>query len=258
MKEEDKILQKYEQRNPNIALVRKFVDEAANQFKPAPGLRIVKTKFFKRDPQPKSWFAAVPAKNLASIVRQLQRLHSQGYVHGDIRVYNLLLHRGCFSDFDLTRQAGEPYPSNLDLLAMDGRRAREVEIAIAKNKVGELAMQKSHDLESMHFVLSLFQPVEEKQRDVWMENVTNRPAEKLFDFMDFLENFEGKVELTNETELGKECVLCATSHMDTMPPSGLGKKSKKKKKAAAPAKPLTTMELLADIGEPDASVEWAV
>ena len=168
---------KEDRRVPNIDLVRKFIDPDAVLVEPEASLAVVKTKFYERDKsQAAWWFDAVPAKGLGGILSQLRELHGMGYVHGDLRLYNMLPHVGKLVDFDFTRQEGECYPPRLKNLPWDGLRANEVQEAIANGSIETCQMKKSHDLESMLFVLKLYEPKENASPEFnawWQSNITN-------------------------------------------------------------------------------------
>ncbi len=58
------------------------------------------------------------------IILQLQQLHAAGFVHGDIRAYNVVLGpQGGLIDFDFGGEPGEPYPEGYRTTLIDGYRA---------------------------------------------------------------------------------------------------------------------------------------
>ena len=157
----DRNVAEQDRRKPNIELVREFIDPNAEETEIDDDLCIVTTKFHGREDGQK-WFHRVPAAMLGRLLENLQTLHGKGFVHGDIRLLNCILHTGMIVDFDFCRREGERYPSTLRLLKRDGSdggRAQDVVQAIADSTVGSLGMEKSHDLESMLYLLQLFRPV---------------------------------------------------------------------------------------------------
>ena len=157
----DRNVAEQDRRKPNIELVREFIDSNAEETEIDDDLCIVTTKFYGREDGQK-WFHRVPAAMLGRLLENLQTLHGKGFVHGDIRLLNCILHTGMIVDFDFCRREGERYPSTLRLLKRDGSdggRAQDVVQAIADSTVGSLGMEKSHDLESMLYLLQLFRPV---------------------------------------------------------------------------------------------------
>jgi hypothetical protein len=68
----------------------------------------------------------VPSKltDFTPIIKQLQALHGKGYVHGDIRAFNVAFDGsdGGLIDFDNSGTPGTPYPSGYRSVLKDGRR----------------------------------------------------------------------------------------------------------------------------------------
>jgi hypothetical protein len=95
-------------------------------------------------------------------------LHENGYVHGDIRLANLLS-TGFIIDFDFVGL--DTYPNGLNPLHKEKVRHPEVAEAIKKGNIGMVKPQKKHDCYSMEQVLHLFQP----QPD-WWESATKYVA----------------------------------------------------------------------------------
>ncbi|KAG7373829.1 hypothetical protein IV203_012924 [Nitzschia inconspicua] len=114
-----------DQRQPNIDIVKNYVDANAIRESPQEHFHIVCTKFFPRD-DGGPWYGPVPAFKFASIIRQLKQLHEEdGMVHGDVRLRNMIVHEGVLTDFDWTRTAGSLYPSTLLDVTGDGKRPRK-------------------------------------------------------------------------------------------------------------------------------------
>jgi hypothetical protein len=71
--------------------------------------------------------ASAPAEFLA-VIKELQDLHAQGYVHGDIRCFNIMFNgdHGKFIDFDHSGKVGETiYPQGYSFAVNDGTRKDE-------------------------------------------------------------------------------------------------------------------------------------
>jgi serine/threonine protein kinase len=83
---------------------------------------------------------------------KLSTLHEKGFVHGDIRLANLLS-SGFIVDFDFVGLI--TYPIGL-ISVSDSTRHPDVSAAIDDGTIGNLEPTKDHDLFSMAFVLSLF------------------------------------------------------------------------------------------------------
>mmetsp|Transcript_7486 Transcript_7486/g.11525 ORF Transcript_7486/g.11525 Transcript_7486/m.11525 type:complete len:590 (+) Transcript_7486:152-1921(+) len=152
-------------RHANAKLIRHFIDKDAKYFQLGENLEVVICRFFEQDKNQKEWYAPFPVSNLRLILDALADLHEQGYVHGDIRLFNFLLHVGKLVDFDHTRKAGEFYPNTLRLLEVDGKRAQAVTKAIMANSLSSLKMDATHDLESMKHALQLLQPTTDAPKD---------------------------------------------------------------------------------------------
>uniref|UniRef100_A0A7S1VSJ1 Protein kinase domain-containing protein n=1 Tax=Grammatophora oceanica TaxID=210454 RepID=A0A7S1VSJ1_9STRA len=178
--------------HPNVDLVRMFVDKQARLYKPCKHLRILKTKFSKHATDASPGEKPIPAKNLAAILRQLQSLHKHGYAHGDIRMHNLLLDKGCLADFDMARKVGGGADDDVKSEGRLGKRAKKSQTS------GE--RQKQLDLESMTFILCLFQPVDDSQEEDWIEHVLKRRKADLFGLITYLETFPGQVQLREDGE----------------------------------------------------------
>lgn len=72
------------------------------------------------------------------IINQLQQLHSNGFVHGDIRGFNIVFGpEGGLIDFDYSGKPGKPYPKGYRSILVDGIRCGGVDL--------ETSMQKWHD-----------------------------------------------------------------------------------------------------------------
>ena len=184
-----------DRRVPNLDLVQRYIDPAAVLENPETDLSILIMTFLERPSTDgfTQWFDPVPACKLGEILEILQSLHGEGYVHGDIRLLNIVPHAGKLVDFDITRKEGQVYPSTLADLPQDGKRAAEVANAISLGSIGELSMCKNHDLESMLAVLQKFEPCSATSKELsvwWNENIRDRSsAQGIFDLVDKLKGF---------------------------------------------------------------------
>jgi hypothetical protein len=149
---------KQNRRHANIYLVRRFIDEDAKHFQMGENLEVVVTRFYQLDEGKTEWYSEFSVCNLQKILGAVADLHTQGYVHGDIRLFNLLLHVGKLVDFDHARSVGTFYANTLRRLTVDGKRANAVEVAIADESLSTLKMEFDHDLESLKYVLDKVQP----------------------------------------------------------------------------------------------------
>ena len=158
-----------DRRLANFGLVQEFMDAHAKMYDIAPDLQVVATHFVpRRDGQ--AWYGSTQVSNLHRIVAALHQLHEQyGYVHGDVRLKNMILHHGgMLTDFDLARRQGSPYASTLVDITGDGQRHADVSQAIRQGCIQNLAMEFAHDVYSLRFVLQLFTPVDASLRQDWI------------------------------------------------------------------------------------------
>lgn len=171
-------------RQPNMELVRKFVDDKAEE-KEITGGVVVKMRLVGSvcGEEP------IPARRFAAISQQLEQLHQMDYVHCDIRFHNLLLEPNegddaRIIDFDVARKIGNNYLSNL-LAIVDGKRHPDVANAIQRKSLHELCVQKEHDWHSLYQVMDLFQVTDEIHGQAWkdaLESTRNQavvPSTKL-------------------------------------------------------------------------------
>lgn len=71
---------------------------------------VVVTRFFKISDNATSWYSPFPVSNLILILGAIADLHKEmNYAHGDIRIFNFLLHVGKVVDFDHARPVGSSY-----------------------------------------------------------------------------------------------------------------------------------------------------
>ena len=210
-----------DQRYHNIDLVREFIDPDAKLMS-MDGLDIVSTKFLKRT-DGETWYGKVKSERLAKIVRKLKSLHEKNYVHGDIRLRNMVLHEGVLTDFDYTRETGSNYPSTLLDIEGDGVRHPDVAEAIQEQflfermfesneekyrrakrsnprpRIGQLKMMCDHDVYAMKYVLQKFQPVDENRTAEWDTIVQ---SEDLWAMPNLLDAFDGHVRFTAQIDVG--------------------------------------------------------
>jgi serine/threonine protein kinase len=100
-----------------------------------------------------NWEGGLNVEVFVSILQKLFALHEKGFVHGDIRLANLLtVSSGFIVDFDFVGLALEAYQEGLISVA-DGIRHPYVAAAINDRSIGTLRPAKEHDLFSMAFVL---------------------------------------------------------------------------------------------------------
>ena len=194
-----------DRRQPNIALVREFIDPNAEQLLLGDDLCVVSTTFYGRS---EKWFDPVPATRLGQMLENLQKLHGKGFVHGDIRLLNCILHKGLIVDFDFCRQEGNLCPSALRHLkedGSDGKRARDVTTAIENHNIGCLKMMKAHDLESMLYPV-IGNAHEPTFSTWWIKNVQSKTTfSDIFALIAPLKNWPEtqSVELTYEVDSGQ-------------------------------------------------------
>ena len=92
---------KNDRRHVNLELIHEFIDRDAKHFCLGKHLEVVVMQFFEQEKGKNEWHSDFPARNLASILRDLEKLYREkGYVHGDVRLFNMLLHVGKLVDFD--------------------------------------------------------------------------------------------------------------------------------------------------------------
>ncbi|KAG7368215.1 hypothetical protein IV203_030958 [Nitzschia inconspicua] len=150
---DDRVFKAYDEattRNPNIDLVREFVDERAQLWRSEDQkLEIIEMCYHENN-----WNDGKSVASFASILEKLSQLHAKGLVHGDIRLANLLS-SGYIVDFDFVGR--DYYPEGLNQLKTDGRRHKEVDDAIVSNSVQNIKPAVQHDTYSMAQVMKLFQ-----------------------------------------------------------------------------------------------------
>ena len=94
----------------NIELVTRFMDAKAKIASFGEDFHVVSTKFLRRDNR-RSWYGPINTNNLAKILLKLKALHNNGFIHGDLRVCNMILHTGISTDFNFFWCQGSRYPS---------------------------------------------------------------------------------------------------------------------------------------------------
>ncbi|KAG7348926.1 hypothetical protein IV203_011523 [Nitzschia inconspicua] len=211
-----------DQRQPNIEIVKKYVDANAIQVTPQEHFHIVCTKFFSRD-DGDPWYGPVPASKFANIIRQLKQLHEEdGMVHGDVRLRNMILHEGILTDFDWTRPDGSLYPSTLLDITGDGKRHEEVSQAIkmqrcfeydhhenersflrsfpGAKRIEKLEMKFDHDIFSMRYVLNLFVPINPENKVQWKELLV-ASSENLWSVIAPLSSMNYQIKLQDENTM---------------------------------------------------------
>ncbi|KAG7349860.1 hypothetical protein IV203_012457 [Nitzschia inconspicua] len=211
-----------DQRQPNIEIVKKYVDANAIQVTPQEHFHIVCTKFFSRD-DGDPWYGPVPAFKFANIIRQLKQLHEEdGMVHGDVRLRNMILHEGILTDFDWTRPDGSLYPSTLLDITGDGKRHEEVLQAIkmqrcfehdhlgnersflrsfpGAKRIEKLEMKFDHDIFSMRYVLNLFVPINPENEVQW-KDLLIASSENLWSVIAPLSSMKYEIKLQDENTM---------------------------------------------------------
>jgi serine/threonine protein kinase len=185
------------------------------------------------------WYGPVNAEKLAKIVRCLKRLHDKKYVHGDVRLQNMVLHEGVLTDFDFARVQGSLYSSTLANIEGDEVRHPDVAAAIVEQaafdndkqdymraskrgrhpksstRLGLLEMQFIPDVYAMKYVLKKFWPFDNDRRAAWVEIVQ---SEDLWSMPAWLEKFDGEVEFTGEMNASSS----SSSNQPNQPSGGTG------------------------------------
>eukprot|EP00543_Licmophora_paradoxa_P005481 CAMPEP_0202441810 /NCGR_PEP_ID=MMETSP1360-20130828/1319_1 /ASSEMBLY_ACC=CAM_ASM_000848 /TAXON_ID=515479 /ORGANISM="Licmophora paradoxa, Strain CCMP2313" /LENGTH=343 /DNA_ID=CAMNT_0049056963 /DNA_START=279 /DNA_END=1310 /DNA_ORIENTATION=- len=109
------------------------------------------------------------SQRFADIVEALQTLHGSGYVHGDIRLSNMILgaDKGKLIDFDLSGKENErTYPLKFANV-QDTIRHPEIVAAMKANNVDALYLKKKHDWFSLRAVMKMFRPKDAKHNQNW-------------------------------------------------------------------------------------------
>ena len=94
-------------------------------------------------------------KQFATILKDLEKLHNEGYVHGDMRKENLVFSEtddkaAWIIDFDLAGKVGSRYPSNYNHCNIEERHT---------NAKANLKRQKVHDTYALCKILQNFFPL---------------------------------------------------------------------------------------------------
>eukprot|EP00549_Striatella_unipunctata_P001633 CAMPEP_0118712626 /NCGR_PEP_ID=MMETSP0800-20121206/24949_1 /TAXON_ID=210618 ORGANISM="Striatella unipunctata, Strain CCMP2910" /NCGR_SAMPLE_ID=MMETSP0800 /ASSEMBLY_ACC=CAM_ASM_000638 /LENGTH=312 /DNA_ID=CAMNT_0006617755 /DNA_START=92 /DNA_END=1030 /DNA_ORIENTATION=- len=158
-------------RRDNLELVQKYVDPKASKVSLGRKGCFIKMK----------WIGKVMADDntcsmlaFLQIARELRRLHTEGFCHGDIRVSNLILdpvtaEAGAkLVDFDLAGKTGEQnYPGTLWMDIIDGERHEEIQQAIKKRKVHEVTLETKHDVHSLVAAMKCFEVMKADDQSVW-------------------------------------------------------------------------------------------
>jgi serine/threonine protein kinase len=125
---------------------------------------------------------ATSVQQLLEAVNELDKLHSAGYVHGDIRAYNIIFKNDgiCFIDFDIGGQVGidsTKYTAGYTQYLRDGTRV---------GKPGE-AILKRHDWRALMLILfekhRVNPPLPKSQEPDPVERVPTPPVDELSMFM---------------------------------------------------------------------------
>ena len=181
-----------------MKLYKKYVDENAKLIVDADDIHVLSMKYVAPD-----YLAPVTVENLMKIINTLKDLHAhaRGYIHGDIRLFNLLPGHGKIIDFDLSRKKDDTTPSkyaaNLQCVS-DSKRANVLKQHIEDNTIHDLDMSVDHDIESMKSVLMLYDGIHNNERNL-------DECQSLYDILCFLGNMcaeqkELAVSLSDETK----------------------------------------------------------
>ena len=151
-------------RESQVKLYKRYVDENAKLIVDADDIHVLSIKYMAPD-----YLAPVTVENLMKIINTLKDLHAHGYIHGDIRLFNLLPGHGKIIDFDLSRKKDDTtppkYAANLQCVS-DGKRANVVKQHIEDNTIHYLDMSVDHDIESMKSVLMLYDGIHNNERNL--------------------------------------------------------------------------------------------
>ena len=215
---------KSEHRQPNLSLVNKYMDETAtvvnvNNDEAKPIYMEMTNLGFDGTMGDSGYEAS--SLSFRTITRKLWNLHRGDYVHGDIRLANLVLcdERSCIVDFDFAGKVNEPkYPLNLALI-QDGERHPEVEEAIEGRKLNVLPLKFEHDWFSLAAVMKLFKPTKGNDDTKWEE------------FCNFVQDFKENKEDDERLDNVLEQLGVFTLEIDW------GKKEKKKDKVCVSGSP---------------------
>ena len=184
------------ERESHVKLHRKYVDENAELIVDADDIHVLSMKYMAPD-----YLAPVTVENLMKIIKTLKDLHVDGYIHGDIRLFNLLPGHGKIIDFDLSRKKDDTtppkYAANLQCVS-DGKRANIVKEHIEGHTIHDLEMSVDHDIESMKSVLMLYDGINERNLDL---------CQSLDDILSFLRKMGKQKELVSLSDETKERIF---------------------------------------------------
>jgi hypothetical protein len=182
-------------RKPNLDLIRKNVDPDAILFEsinPNRNLQLLQMKYTKVD-----WSTVSSETIFVKILGQLMDLHSDAFVHGDIRLANMLS-TGALIDFDFAGKVGlAKYPPGFQLIDTDGKRHEEVETAIDDDSIEDLSITKEHDCFSMAFVMKLFEPKDLLNEGCWTKAAEHVEKSELLEAIELLSKKDFEVALKN-------------------------------------------------------------
>jgi len=177
-------------RQPNLCLVKKYIDPEAELVQDGEGKNLfleMKKKGSALDTARTS-DQTVSASAFSCIANGLRQLHEEDqFVHGDIRLANLLFDKGegSICDFDLSGKEGEKYPPSFNVKINDGKRHNDAE----PNK----PMEMEHDWHALASVMDLF-TVGEEHKNAWgraVNSVQKGEVPSCLDFNIILEKQDG-------------------------------------------------------------------
>jgi hypothetical protein len=114
-----------------------------------------------------NWKGPLQVDVFIRLLEKLMAMHTQNVLHGDIRQSNTLS-SGHIIDLDFAHQ--RHYPEGLADHLNDGKRHPEVVKAIKEGCIGDLMIEKKHDIYSMGALLDRFDLIDAS--DQWKNAIT--------------------------------------------------------------------------------------
>jgi hypothetical protein len=189
-----------EYQKPHLNLVQEYIDGNAKLYSTTnKKIQLLEVVHVDND-----WSKDIIISMFTSILTKLSLLHKNGWVHGDVRLANMLS-AGILIDFDLVgKHDVATYPRGYQSIRHDGKRHEEIETAINtendEDAVELVKLKKSHDCYSMAYVMRLFKVYDPSIQQCWESAADFVEDENIQEAIDVLN--EQKGQIVQRTENG--------------------------------------------------------